>query len=352
MDNHDLFVVIDENEECSKQDVIDVVKTGTNPNFKWENVLSVKEINDKVKLSLNLNEDQITTLDSFKMSGNQTPFVYFWNMGYQNIVMLEDDMMIVGPIEELTKNDIEYSQSSWSTKTYPKWDKNLKFRGSQENFVYEGLGYPQDKWDKLKTEYKGMISRAPYVWGQRHRKKLEEVFLRFLSDDKIRNMWITKQSKSSRNGMTYAMFHHNVIINQLTTYEVFMENPDKILGVWGKIQKIMGHNDLDGDTFKWVKNGLSSYVLHITVGKRKKEGFEKIYNILQDLKYDGENSPDEMYFYTTRKTKIDNNWFLNNNPHITDKELKMFIDGTWLNDDSVRLEKMRTKKGRKELGIK
>lgn len=348
--NHDLFIVVDD--KCiDKADVISIIKSVSNPNFVESNVLTISEINARVCEILNLNDVGAETLKLYKMCGYQSPVIYLHDRGYENILMLEDDMLVVGPIDEFIDNDKEFANNSWSTKTFPKWDKELKWRGQQDNRVYEVLGITQSKWDNLKEYYSQLLIRAPYKWGTTSISVIKLVLKTYLESEYIRDLWkFEGDSDKSRNGIPYVIFHHNDILNQLCFFLAWKSNPNKVLGRCTRAQKVISNDIIKNNDYqKQTESGMKEYVIHVATGKNKLHVIKEMTKIMDKIGYDGENSPKEPMFFKSRKMKIDNHWYINNNKNLSDKELDDYETGRWLSHNAVIDDMMRTKAGRDKL---
>lgn len=347
--DNDLFVVVDD-KRIDKQDVISVIQTHSNPNFIPSNVLTISEINLRVSNILDLNDIGIETLNLYKMCGYQSPVIYLQDLGYENILMLEDDMLVVGPIDELIDNDKEFAHNSWSTKTYPSWDKELKYKGKQDNKLYELLGVTQPRWDNIKEFYKDLILRAPYKWGSETISIIKSVLKTYLESEHIRDTWKFKgDSDTSRNGIPYVIFHHNDILNQLAFFLAWKSNPKKVLGRCARSEKVIGNDIIKNNDFqKQTESCMKEYVIHAATGKHKLEVFKGMKKVMDNIGYDGENSPKSPMFFKSRKMKIDNHWYINNT-NLTDKERDDYATGRWLSKRACIDDMMRTKSGREKL---
>ena len=348
--NHDLFIVVDD--KCiDKQDVISVMKSYSNPNFIPSNVLTITEINLRVSDILDLNDVGVETIKLYKMCGYQSPAIYLHDLGYENILMLEDDMLVVGPIDELIDSDKEFAHNSWSTKTFPKWDKELKWRGQQDNRLYEILGITQNRWDNLKEYYGQLLTRAPYKWGSTSISFIKSVLKTYLESEYIRDIWKFKgDSDSSRNGIPYVIFHHNDILNQLCFFLAWKSNPNKVLGRCPRAQKVIGNDIIKKNEYqKQTESCMKEYIIHVATGKNKLDVMKEMTKIMDNIGYDGENSPKRPMFFKSRKMKIDNHWYINNNKSLSVKELDDYTTGLWLSNKAVIDDMMRTKSGREKL---
>jgi hypothetical protein len=347
--NHDLFIVVDD--RCvDVEDIKNIVSNHNNPNFIPSNVLKMSDINSRVAQILNLSDNGKETISLYKMSGDQSPFVYFEDLGYTNILMLEDDMIIVGPIAEMIETKQEFAHKSWGIITFPRIDKNPKWRGRQDPKVYEELfDIDENKWQEFKETYQKILIRAPYKLGPVCLPFLKDMYKKYLESDLIRNKWINDgYSNKSKNGMPANLFHHGSLIQQNIIYRAWQSNPKIVLGSFQRAQKVIDNKIMEGFYEKEAALSLKEYVMHVATGVSKPIVFPLIKAELDKLGYDGENSPDTPLFKTSRKLKIVNNWYIQNS-NLTDEEKNAYETGTWLNPNAIFDDMMRTKSGRDKL---
>lgn len=351
----DLFIVVDEKEDVKVENFQDIIREHSNPNFKPENVLNLRDIDLKVSEILDLSEKGKQCILKYAMSGMNTPVVYFNDLGYESIGVFEDDMLFTGPFDEMIKSGKEFSGNSWSTKTYPRFDPKSvpKFYGGQQNEVYEAIGIDKARWDSLKVEYKNFITRNPLIAGPVFTNELKGLLKKYLENDFIQNCWNgDAYSDKSRNGIKYSFFHHNDVITQYAMYLAW-EKDFNVLGRYPKTQKVLSKSDnLKLDNV--VKNAMKGYIIHYACGKIKKEMLEKTMDILDDLGYNGEFTKKDCstpHFYTCRKFKVESHLYLKKSLQrgLDPKWYDIYAEGSWLNPNARHDELMGTKSGQKIL---
>lgn len=345
MKENDLYIVVDEKPDVKIEHFQEIIKQNDNPNFIPENVLKLSYIEDKVAELLDLSEKGKKCLELYKMSGTQCPFLYFNEMGYGVTLLLEDDMFIVGPIEELTRTQKEHSCRSWGKITWPKYKKGQL--ASQHPEVYRILGIDEDKFNSMRGFYDQILIRAPSVFGDAFCSSLKSMFKNYLESDFIANLW-TEQGydANSRNKISYKLFHHDVVINQNVFYDAWCKNPDKVLGQFTKTQAVAGRNYFKKDFEKNVINSLKYYVIHFTVGDEKFDSMKRCFDYLNKINYKGENS-EEVLKSCNRRWYLEKMWYLNQayaKGYVTDEELEAYRNGTWLNSNAIKETKACSRK--------
>ena len=357
----DVYIVIDTDsiEFEGLDNYIDIVNNNDNPNFKAERIFTVQSIDKDIDRILDLTDYQSDTLRRYRIRGTQTPFFYLLDKGYKSVLMLEDDMLVVGPIEEFAKSGKDIYQSAWSTKTFPRFDlkSETKFYGGQPSELYEAMGFDKKRWEKIKHEYANYVSRPPYQFTPRTLKHLGPVFKKYLASPYVNDMWKNMDSPKSRNGLSYTMFHHNSLIPQIAFVDVYNENSKDVL-IFDKLQTVVQKKQLDlsDDKFeKYVKTTLKYYIIHVGAGKIKKELFDRFHSVLNKLGYKGDLTPLNINNYLLAKDrswKTDNKLLINKAHilgHINDSELDNYNSGHWLNPNASLEKLLLTKKGRDKL---
>lgn len=348
--DHDIFIVVDDR-VVDSQDIKNIVAKHNNPNFIPNNVLKMSDINARVAEVLDLSEQGKETINMYKMSGDQSPFVYFEDKGYTNILMLEDDMFILGPIAEMLEVEQEFAHRSWGIITLPRLGKDPKWRGRQDPKLYEELfNLNPTQWEAFKHTYQQILIRAPYKLGPVCLPFLKDMYKRYLESDLVNKKWKEDgYSSKSKNGMPANLFHHGSMLQQNIIYNAWKSNPKIVLGSFGRAQRVIDNIiHLQNIYEKEIPLCLKEYVIHNACGVNKHIVHPKIKAQLDKLGYDGENSPDEPQFKTSRKMQIRTHWYIQNS-NLTPEEKLAYKQGTWLHPNALYFDLLRTQKGRAKL---
>ena len=366
MKNVDLFIAIEDRMGFTGDKIASMCKSSSNPNFRQARVIKMtKMTEDFIKTNKGMinNKFGADFLRINQKSGMQLPAIVLLQKGYDNVMMLEEDQFVVGPVAEILESDHSVIMANWGTIHHDR-------KSGETNFTRMDRQNGTDKISNAKMDKMGGLGRNPYTYAKSALPVLRKVYMNYINDEECFKRWIHHVNKGRKSthregdtikripsvekiyeywkaryvdkafGMPTDLWEDTTKLNQIIFYKLVTDDKYyKVFPGYGRFGPVYSLGKHGIPTKEVTRKALTAgFIIHYTYGSKKPEAAAAFIKHMDDLGYKGELSKDEFIVGRSYHWREEPQWLKRIMSKGIGAEWKdMYRNGTWLNPDYMKM---------------
>ena len=363
----DVFVAVEDRMGFSGDKIKSILRSCDNPNLKTARVIKMTDWTEDFIKSMGPKLNKKFGPDFLRInqkSGFLLPQIDLLNKGYDNVLLIEEDQFVVGPIMEVLRSDHTVGQTSWGTAQRHNGNKNSNhYRMDQHNNITVS---------EAEMEKAGGLVRNPYCYSKSALPHVKSVFMNYMNDEGCFKRWITCSQKGRKTerrgdgipdriesvekiyekwgeyygeetkkafGLPGDLWEDHSKLNCIIMYKMVKDPKiSKIFPMFPRLGPAIGHSS-GMPNLELTKKALTKgYIIHYTYNAEKPQAAKALIENMNKLGYKGEFSADKFVTKRSYNWRDEPGWIkLQLSKGIGSEWKEMYKTGTWLNPDYLKM---------------
>lgn len=363
----DVYVAVEDRMGLDDKKIKSICRSSNNPNFKNARVIKMTNWTDSFIKSMGNRVNKKFGADFLRInqkSGFNLPQIDLLNKGYSNVLLLEEDQFVVGPIMEILESEHTVAQTSFGSAGRHNGNKSSNFYRMD---MHNNIKVSESEMEKM-----GGLNRNPYCFAKNSLKHLTDVFMNYMNDEECFKRWIMSSQKGRKTehrgdgvptridsvekiydkwketygeevAKAYALpgdiWEDHSKLNCIIMYKMVKDPKiSKVFPMYPKLgPSISAGNGMPDNKLAelCLKGG---YIIHYTYGAKKGEAAKALIKSMNALGYKGEFTADKFITKRQYNWQKEPQWLKSQmNKGIGSEWKEMYRNGTWLNPDYLKM---------------